>query len=143
MKREQAIDRFAREDEEHGVQRDSRGHEPPFVRHEHRLAEDLARPESRDRQGALEHVDGTRNDEIERVWLIAGFVARLSLGECDLPEQLGDPLALRRREAAQCGPREKALVAARTQHDAPTATLVGLDVARPRPWRIRTTDDDG
>ena len=113
---EQASERLARQEDQYGIERDARGHRAPFVRNEHRLAEDLSRPVACDGPRAVDDVDSARNDQVERVGLVARLVDRLALGERGLAEETRDVLALRFAEAAKCGLRVEDLPAARTQH---------------------------
>ena len=90
MELEQASERLARQEDQHGIERDARGHRAPFVRDEHRLAEDLSRPVACDGPRAVDDVDGARNDQVERVGLVARLVDRLALGERGLAEETDD-----------------------------------------------------
>jgi len=102
MEFEDASERTPRQDEEHGVESDAGGQRPPLAREEHRLAEHLSRPIASDGLRPIENVDGARDDQIERVGIVAGLIDRLALGECDLPEETGDSLALCLPETTEC-----------------------------------------
>src|SRR5262249_2114488 len=99
----------------------ARRHYPPLLRHQHRLAEHLPRPVTRDHLRSVDDVDGARDDQVERVGFVAGLVDRLTLGERDLAEEISDLLPLCPSEAAECGPGEQALLAQWTQHDERTS----------------------
>src|SRR5262249_14154479 len=83
---------------------------------------------------AVEHVDGAGHDQIERVGVVACAVDDLALLERNLAHALGNLLALRLAEAAECGKREKGLLAARAQRHWRGNSR---RLYRPMPWSTR------
>src|SRR5262249_35547544 len=83
---------------------------------------------------AVERADGAGHDQIERVGVVACAVDDLALLERNLAHALGNLLALRLAEAAECGKREKGLLAARAQRHWRGNSR---RLYRPMPWSTR------
>src|SRR5207247_738179 len=140
MPLEDARQRFPGQHQKNRVERDARGHEPPFAGDQHRFSEDLAGAIPRDQLLAVEHVDRTRGDDVERVGVLARAVDRLALPDRDLAQEAGDVPALRLAEAAEGGEAKERLLAVRAEPDQrypggvrhiPTARVPGAAVRRP------------
>src|ERR1700720_4025993 len=118
MELEKAIERVPRQHEEYGVESDARGHGPLLARNEHCLAEHLLRPVTRHHLRTVHDVDRARDDQVERVGIVAGLVDGLTLREHDLPKETGELLPLGLAQTTECGQPEETLLTAWTQRGA-------------------------